>query len=76
MAFTTIHFRDFVVLTVECLRIQMFWNTTPCLWVRGSRRFEGLVDLLTLEGTASFRNVVNYYPKDIHHPQQHLVQHL
>ena len=53
MTFTPIPFRDFVVLTVMYLRVQMFWNTKPCLWVNGSRRLEGLVDILTLESTAS-----------------------
>jgi hypothetical protein len=64
MAFKPTTFRDFVVLTVACLRILMFWNTKPCLRVSGSRRLEGLVDLLTLEGTASFGNIGNPYLQD------------
>ena len=60
MAFTTITFRDIVVVTVVCLRIQMFWNTKQCFWANGSRGLEGLVDLLTLEGAASSRNIGNH----------------
>jgi hypothetical protein len=57
MIFTTITFRDIVVLTVEYLRIQMFWKMKPCFWANGFRVLEGLVDLLTLAGTASSPNI-------------------